>query len=73
MYIWKVYVAYNLRANKAGSYKLKVGYVVSGENKASHNMLIYVNGKAYRAAYKQTTSWAGYSESKVTVDLGDVE
>lgn len=66
------YVAYKIKAEAAGEYKLKLGYIISGGDNASHYMLVYVNGKAYKANYTLSTSipnWAAYSESEITVSL----
>ena len=64
------YIAYKVTAAESGIYQMTVGYMISGGDNASHYMLVYVNGKAYKAPYTSTNpNWAPYSESEIKVSL----
>ena len=64
------YIAYKVTVAEKGTYKLTVGYMLSGGDYESHYMLVYANGVAYKAPYTSTKpGWAPYSEAEVEVDL----
>ena len=67
------YVAYQVQVEETGVYEMKVGYMISDGELASHKMLLYVNGLAYEAPYTKSAKNPAeknyYSESSTQVAL----